>query len=268
MSLSTVFAYNASLFPVALLPHMPPLFIFVFFLALSCLFLLWYIKRKFKHLIDMFERESLQTRQDSQQLEHLIALYKDLDLPGSLPPTRGWAGSPDFLRAVYEQVRTLKPDRVVECGSGVSTIVITRALEQNGKGHLWSLDHDAHFAALTAQRVEGFGLSHRVSMLIAPLHEVGIKGQSSPWYQHQALPEGTLDLVVIDGPPITEDPRARFAGGPALISRLSAGGAMLLDDANRPGERAIADEWRALYPHLKFEHIGTEKGMLKAVHAV
>jgi hypothetical protein len=53
------------------------------------------------------------------QLEALAGIFIELGFKKSLPPTRGWAASPDFLREMhymhYTTIRKSSPSVVVEC---------------------------------------------------------------------------------------------------------------------------------------------------------
>lgn len=81
--------------------------------------------------------------QATQQLEHLDRLYLRLGLPrGSLPSTRGWAASADFLNILQEHLSAHRPRTLIELGSGLTTIVTARTLQQLGGGRLLSIDHD------------------------------------------------------------------------------------------------------------------------------
>lgn len=106
----------------------------------------------------------------TQQPEHLDHLLQTLDWPrGILPPTRGWAASPDFLNQVAERVLKEKPNTVVELGSGVSSLVIGRCLQLNGEGKLFSFDHSDQFGTLTRQRIAANNLADWVNVIHAPL---------------------------------------------------------------------------------------------------
>src|SRR3546814_1097931 len=72
-------------------------------------------------------------RQQFRQMQCLQALHEDLALPASLPPTGGKAASADFLKLVADLVREEKPAVVVECGSGLSTVVIARSEEHTSE---------------------------------------------------------------------------------------------------------------------------------------
>jgi hypothetical protein len=61
--------------------------------------------------------------------------------PGSF---KNWNdGDAGFVRAIWLLVRHLRPRNVVETGvaHGVTSRFILEALEKNGSGHLWSIDH-------------------------------------------------------------------------------------------------------------------------------
>ena len=178
--------------------------------------------------------------------------------PETLPPMGGWAASADFLVILAETVLARRPETVVEFGSGVSTLVAARCLQLNGRGRLLTFDHDAAFAEVTRQRLQRLGLAGEV--VAVPLGEPP-SGYAGRWYDVADLP-ATIDLLVIDGPPKHNHPETR-GGAAALFDRLRGPGAVvLLDDAARPGERAVAELWRERHPALAFAFIGTEKGTL------
>ncbi|RFP19492.1 MULTISPECIES: class I SAM-dependent methyltransferase [unclassified Duganella] len=196
-----------------------------------------------------------------RQLEALQGLYVELDLKHSLPPTRGWAASPDFLLEVARHARTLSQATVLECSSGISTLVLARCMQLNGAGKVYSLEHDRHFAAQTRVQLRRHGLQDWATVIDAPLTPHDIDGQSWPWYDLARLPKlPPIDLLVIDGPPQATRPQARFPAGPLLFPRLNTGAAVFLDDAARPDEQAILLRWRQAFPALAYTNQACEKG--------
>lgn len=182
-----------------------------------------------------------------------------------VPPDGGWVAAADFLLLLARQVLEQKPRLVVEFGSGVSTVIIARCLQLNGYGRLLSFDHDAGFAELTRRRLKRAGVEGEVSA--APLRP-GIHGYGGSWYDHGELPDD-IDLLVIDGPPAWREAEAESRGSaaPAAFAKLAPGGVVLLDDADRPGERLIAQRWRQEFPQLHFDWAATQKGTLIASRA-
>ncbi|HYI22385.1 MAG TPA: hypothetical protein VEX62_07085, partial [Candidatus Limnocylindrales bacterium] len=75
------------------------------------------------------------------QIEALIWLRDMLQLERPLPPTRGWAASPDLLLHAANRIADTRPKAIVEMGSGTSSIVLGACLKRFGPGTLISLEH-------------------------------------------------------------------------------------------------------------------------------
>jgi hypothetical protein len=195
------------------------------------------------------------------QLEALDAIYRDLKLGQSLPPTRGWAASPDFLHRIVAHTLGAKPGTIMECGSGVSTVVLARCAQLNGHGHVYSLEHDGDYAQRTRASLASHGLSAHATVLHAPLTKQSIAGTDLVWYDASQWDFANgIDLLVVDGPPGSDGHLARYPCGPALFSRLSSQGTVYLDDASRPEEQAAVHRWLQECPRLRMETAPCEKG--------
>lgn len=204
--------------------------------------------------------------QTTQQLEHLDRLYLRLGLPrGSLPPTRGWAASADFLNILYEHLVAHRPKTIIECGSGLTTIVTARALQQLGGGRLLSIDHDPYFAGLTRDTLRQLGLQDFADIQVAPLTAQNIDGEERLWYDLSgiAIPDA-IELITVDGPPEPlTGAGGRYPVGPVLFDRIATGGAALFDDASRPGEKILIEKILSKFPSYKRDDIPAEKGCTK-----
>lgn len=202
-----------------------------------------------------------------RQLEAIEGLQRELRLDKSLPPTRGWAGSPDFLLQLARHAQLARPRVVVECSSGASTIVLARCLQLLGAGQVYSLEHDPLYAAQTRAELARHGLSNWAQVLDAPLRTQALSGQHWPWYAVERLPAGlAIDLLVIDGPPQASGTLARYPAGPLLFPRLAPGAAVFLDDAARPDEQAILRRWRDEFPQLRQSLLACEKGCARLLN--
>lgn len=200
-----------------------------------------------------------------RQLEALQGLYAELNLDKSLPGTRGWAASPDLLLELARHARAARPTIVLECSSGTSTLVLARCMQLNGKGMVYSLEHDAAYASQTRDELERHGLSAWASVLDAPLQPQQFGAATWPWYAHDALrsalaPEARIDLLVIDGPPQSTRQLARYPAGPSLFPLLAPDAAVFLDDSARPDEQRILAQWRTEFPELQQSVRPCEKG--------
>lgn len=196
-----------------------------------------------------------------QQWESLQSIYTDLRLDRSLPRTRSWAGSPDFLSIVVREAQQSQPLTVVECSSGVSTVVLARALQLNGRGHVFSLEHEAQFAALSRLELARHGLTDWATVIDAPLVPCATALGEKLWYDTHALPDKAIDMLVIDGPPETTGPLARYPAGPILFPKLASGASVFLDDADRPAEREAVEHWIRQFPDLVNSRLACEKGL-------
>lgn len=224
------------------------------------LFFIWLFWRKSDQLINKLtlitraNDKILRNMTASEQEEALAYIHQLLGLEkGMLPPTRGWAASPDFLLIVTEYILQHKPARIVELGSGVSTLVIAKALEKVGSGTLTSIDHDEVFQNITKERLKRLGLE--AEHIFAPLTQ----GEAANrWYDLPAL-DGPIDLLIIDGPPEAISPQVRGHAS-RLFPSLNEGATIILDDADRPGERQVVARWLQDWPELQYTPIYTEKG--------
>lgn len=209
------------------------------------------------------------TRQEAltffSQIQALLALERRLTLPKALPAMRGWAGSPDFLLRVAETILSRQPTTVVECSSGISTLVVARTLQMNGKGHLYSLEHDAQYATKTRALLVDYGLHEWATVIDAPLVKTTYP---SAWYSLDQLPDEVkaIEVLMIDGPPSATGPLARYPALPALADRLHSNAIILADDTDRNDERSMLDRWKAEYPELQQYDLYCEKGCIMLTH--
>lgn len=190
----------------------------------------------------------------------LAELHDLLDLPaGALPSTRGRAASPDFLLILAKHILTHRPKWVLECGPGVSTIVIAAALKKAGTGQAYCLEHLEGYGQKVQKRVDELGYGRWARVIIAPLIRHRIGERDWDWYDVADLPEEHWDMIIIDGPPASVGPAARYPAGPLLIPRLSAAGHIFVDDTDRAHDREICDRFVSEF-HMKAAHLSAEKG--------
>jgi predicted O-methyltransferase YrrM len=199
------------------------------------------------------------------QVESLLALYSDLKPAMGLPSTRGWAGSPDFLRHVARVATAQRPVNIVECSSGTSTVVLARVVQLNGVGHVYSLEHQPLWAQKTRDELAPQGLSAFATVLDAPLREHRLGNTMHKWYDTAGLPP-QIDMLVVDGPPQDTQAQARYPAVPVLLSRLTPGARVLLDDAARADERSTVQRWQKEFGLVIDQELSAEKGITMLRH--
>jgi hypothetical protein len=166
-----------------------------------------------------------------------------LDQGNYLPWTTGTM-RPAALVLVCNEIIHRRRTRIVECGSGVSTVVLARLLRQLGAGAtIAALEHDAHWASVVTDILRRESLLDFARVVHAPL--VGIP----TWYDNSALMQtpDDIDLLIVDGPP-AHAPGHGLRRAPALkefAQRLTETATVILDDVNRPGEREVLNRWEA-----------------------
>ena len=187
------------------------------------------------------------------QFEAVGQLLPLLKLSAPLPPSRGWAASPDFLLTLAHVTRKVKPRLTVELGSGISTLVLAKS----GAKKIVSLDHSVEFGTQTKEMLS----SHGVRGVDIRIHELETYPGGYKWYAKSTYKGlSKIDLLVIDGPPSSTNPDARYPAFEHLISLLSPKATVVLDDVYRDEERKLADAITQALPNHVLTILSHEKG--------
>lgn len=195
-----------------------------------------------------------------RQVEALVALYRAVDPVAPLPPTGGWAASADVLVLLHQLVRDERPQHVLECGSGVSTLVLAYALQDIEGASLVTLEHDRRYLSDTGELLHRHGLSELVELRLAPLVPVETRMGGERWYDPEQLPSGPIDLMFIDGPPSNSGMAARAPALQLVADRLAPNATIVVDDYLRPGDRDTVTAWMEAEPGFALETYPLEKG--------
>lgn len=191
----------------------------------------------------------------------VAVLHERLGLElGTLPPADAHTAGPDFLIRIVDHLLTAKPQIVVECGSGTTTCVIARCLEINGTGKFYSLEHHPTYAQATRNFLESRNLSTFASVIDAPLQTYSIGDTDHQWYATDQIPEGKIDLLIVDGPPFVEGTLARYPVAPLLFDRLAEEAVVFIDDADRASEQAMLRRIEGEFPNLQRRRVSTQRG--------
>lgn len=156
----------------------------------------------------------------------------------------GWDAKPVFLKEIVTALRSTSGS-VLECGSGLSTLVMAALAPQRVRV---SLEHHPEWATRVTTALDAHGL--KADVRIAPLvvHDNGLR-----WYSTcQHLPDD-IGLVICDGPDCYG--RGRYAVLPIVRSHLSPGAVILFDDAAAEGQPAVLEAWREEFgAHVERRH--------------
>jgi len=137
-----------------------------------------------------------------------------------------------------------RPHVIIECGSGVSTIVLAKFLSgfpDANRRHLLTIEQDRSYLAHCATRLKALNLARFVTLLHVPLSPHGAYQFPSAPELRACLDERWIDWIVIDGPFGPSGCRANTL--PALAPFARCGARWWLDDALRDGELGILRQW-------------------------
>jgi hypothetical protein len=220
-----------------------------------------------------------QARKNVRGIERLVRLGRPIETlkrrPADAPISRSqledlhraWANPAyqadlDYLELVCDHAMSADAP-VLECGSGLTTILLALTAGRRGMP-VWSLEHDVGWYRST-RRVLAYFRLRGINLCHAPLVRYG----GYAWYEVQLpLMPGRFGLVVCDGPP------GSTLGGrgglmPVMWRRL-LGATILVDDAERPSERAMlagwADSWAAV-PHVVTTRSGSQVAAVRIPNA-
>ncbi len=148
----------------------------------------------------------------------------------------GWSASDEYLLSCL-QFALASHGPILECGSGLTTIML--GVVAHGTGNIvWTLEHDQVWYERVNKYIKRFKI-RSVRLCFSPLKDFG----DFCWYTVPLdLMPDMFSMVVCDGPP------GRTRGGrygllPIMKQRLKPGATILLDDAEREQEKAIAIRW-------------------------
>jgi predicted O-methyltransferase YrrM len=172
-------------------------------------------------------------------------------LERSFLPFGEWAMEPEHLLSLLSRIQFEQPSVIVECGSGLSTVLTGQLVRQNGKGHLFSVEQNRDWHRLMSRVLADQNLDEFVTLIHAPLEAYpGREDLQTQWYAVDKMEPAfaaieRIDLLIVDGP-IAVEPLSRFPALPYFLPKLDARSLIVLDDANRPHEQRVIAEWQKM----------------------
>jgi hypothetical protein len=155
-----------------------------------------------------------------------------------------WSLDPRTIDLVWAHLHRHRPRTIIECGAGVSTLVIGKYFEAcGGDRSSLSLEQDAPYKEQIEARLLTHGMQRWCRVIHAPL-------SADDFYQidHAAvaaeLGARKADLLLLDGP--SGRPGCRVWTLPVLAPFCRPGTRWFLDDAFRDGEMSVLRAWSRL----------------------
>ncbi|MCW8887620.1 MAG: class I SAM-dependent methyltransferase [Gammaproteobacteria bacterium] len=189
---------------------------------------------------------------------------QQLNLNKGIPFTPDWSAAPDFIDLIVEHALATKPQVIVECSSGLTTLVLARCCQVSGQGHVYSLENGPEYATRTRSYFERYGVDDYVTVIDAPLESVTINGTDYQWYRtkelFEQLPAHSIEMLVIDGPPGFIQKNSRYPALPQLEEKIADHCTVFLDDAAREDEREIVKLWQNESRGIGSRYIDAERG--------
>jgi hypothetical protein len=161
-----------------------------------------------------------------------------------------FAAGIEALNFLDARVKRLRPNAILEFGSGVSTLVFAArmaALHGENRPRVFSIDESQDYLDETRQMLDQVGLGDCARLAHREVREQVICGHVTACYD---LDEGFLrsflptapDLVFIDGP--SGGGTVRFGTLPLVLGHLDRRCTFFLDDALRQDEIQVASLWQ------------------------
>lgn len=202
----------------------------------------------------------------ARQIEATIGLqsyFATGELPNVNAERHSWPISPDFAIYLIELIELNDYDFIIEFGSGISTVIIAKALVKQVERRVGrnpvefiSFDHLDKYYQRTRDQLRHAGLIDSVDVRLSPLQDwQGHDAVVQPYYGCEPILEALAKqkritelkiLVVVDGPPAATGKHARYPAGPILLKYFGKAAQLdiLLDDYIRDEEKEIAKRWQ------------------------
>lgn len=188
------------------------------------------------------------------------AIQARLGLLQPLSYTPDWSAAPDFIELIAEHALQAKPEVIVECSSGLTTLVLARCCQLNRNGRVISLENSSEYAEQTQQQLSEFDLEEYAQVIYAPLEKVTLESSDYDWYSLKSMPKVSIDMLVIDGPPGFVQKNSRYPALPLLFDKFSTQAKVFLDDAARDDEKELVAQWQLEFSDVKHEYLDFERG--------
>lgn len=186
------------------------------------------------------------------EMTALLNLFGFLGPSGLLPLPTDYSATPRTIHAMVAEILDAPTDlKILECGSGMSTVWLAAACRHAGHGSVVALEHADRYATETRKALSRCGLQDYATVVDAPLQRLDLGDRTFRWYDRRGFGGlDRVDVLFVDGPPGSTGPMARYPAFAVLRPLLSDGALIVVDDAQRSDESRTVEEWRAAAPGM------------------
>lgn len=199
-----------------------------------------------------------------KQTQSMMSVFAFTELNRPLPMMGAWAALPDFINLIMDSIIVSKPKVVVDCGSGVSSLMTASHLKKIGEGKVYSLEQDEFYYHKMKAMIQEYDLGDYLEVIHAPLKEYDVGTEKYLWYSINDLPSDVaIDMIIVDGPPHfigSGVVSSRYPAIPLLHGQLSKEAIVWVDDYNREKDQEHVARWVQQYSDLHAETLDTERG--------
>ena len=169
----------------------------------------------------------------------------------------GFSARDAYLAACLAEMLSCRGP-VLECGSGLTTVLIGAIAQQSGV-RVYTLEHSEEWGKVTRRYLHKYGVES-ARLFVSPLTDYG----DFSWYAPPLadMPDN-FSLVICDGPPRSTK-GGRYGLLPIMLSRLSPNCLLLFDDVAGAGELAVLDRWKAEFG-VDYKILGSRKPYARVV---
>lgn len=172
-----------------------------------------------------------------------------------------WALPLDVLEWLEKFITDNNIKKIIECGSGLSTIFLGEMKKRKIIEHSLSLEHDDSWYNYLLERLQEKGLCDYTDLQLTPIKEQECLNSLRNWYDISQIQPFTTDLIIVDGPPGESMILARYPAPYLLKDFIQPGCWILIDDYYREQENHIVKLWCEELPISIYQTINIGKGL-------
>lgn len=220
------------------------------------------IIEKIKYFVKNSNLKNLELINHSKKSDDIYSMAIMQPLLEGLPylPFNGGALRPMCLAYILNEIIINERKMILEFGSGLSTIVMARLIKKNNlETKIYTVEHNESWANIIEDYLKKEELLEFVVIIRADLKEIETSAFGNVnWYELNAvsniIKNKRFDFIIVDGPPANNEiiKYSRFPAFEVLSNNFADDFCLVLDDANRNGEKDILKAFRNKNKELSF----------------